>query len=149
MRAVTVQVPYGPLIVNGIKEYETRTRPTKHRGLILIHSGKSTKSLNWILSQIEWTEGQKRFDAMASVLADKLVYGAIIGYADLVECYPVEDLTNVLTERERLLGDFTPGRYAWQMKHARAFETPIPCKGQLGLWNVSAEIEDKIKAAVL
>lgn len=35
---------------------------------------------------------------------------------------------------ERSFGDYTPGRYAWLLSDVQALPTPIPVKGQLGLW---------------
>ena len=39
-----------------------------------------------------------------------------------------------LTPQERAFGDYTPGRYAWLLSDVQALPTPIPAKGQLGLW---------------
>lgn len=41
---------------------------------------------------------------------------------------------------ERALGDFTPGRYAWQLESPVAFPEPIPWRGKQGLWNMPDEM---------
>ena len=33
------------------------------------------------------------------------------------------------------LGDWTPGRYAWELRNIKLLPEPIPAKGQQGLWN--------------
>ena len=65
--------------------------------------------------------------------------GAIIGKARLVNCI---EITPGFSERMRRdfpteysFGDFTPGRYAWAMKDAEAFDEPIWLSGKQGLWN--------------
>ncbi len=42
MRAITIRQPWASLIAAGAKTIETRPRPTKHRGLVLIHAGAAT-----------------------------------------------------------------------------------------------------------
>jgi len=47
------------------------------------------------------------------------------------------------TEQERILGNWIPGNYAWQLKNVLQ-QKPIKCKGQLGLWNPSEEILNEV-----
>jgi hypothetical protein len=35
-------------------------------------------------------------------------------------------------------GDFTPGRYAWELDNVRLIDS-IPAKGQQGIWNWEGE----------
>ena len=39
-----------------------------------------------------------------------LHYGVVLGTVEIVDCVPVEALIGKLSERERVLGDYTPGR---------------------------------------
>ncbi len=41
----------------------------------------------------------------------------------------------VPTEQELALGDWTPGRYAWELANVKMLPQPIPIKGKQGLWN--------------
>lgn len=41
----------------------------------------------------------------------------------------------VPTEQEILFGDWTPGRYAWEIVNVKLLPEPIPARGQQGLWN--------------
>ncbi|MBK8211826.1 MAG: ASCH domain-containing protein [Rhodospirillales bacterium] len=41
---------------------------------------------------------------------------------------------------ERAFGDYTPGRHAWLLADARPLATPIPARGQLGLWRWRGEV---------
>ena len=64
----------------------------------------------------------------------KLHYGAVLGTVEIVDCVPVEDVVDGLTERERALGDYSPGRWAWVLKNPIMFDTPIPARGKQGWW---------------
>lgn len=41
----------------------------------------------------------------------------------------------VPTEKEMLFGDWTPGRYAWELTNVKLLPKPIRAKGAQGLWN--------------
>ena len=38
-------------------------------------------------------------------------------------------------KREMLFGDWTPGRYAWELANVRLLPKPIRAKGAQRLWN--------------
>jgi hypothetical protein len=46
-----------------------------------------------------------------------------------------------------LFGDFTAGRFAWKMSCVEMLKTPYPLRGQQGLWDLPAHIEDELLAA--
>ena len=43
------------------------------------------------------------------------------------------------TVTEMIFGDWTPGRYAWELSNIRLLQEPIPAKGAQGLWNWTGE----------
>lgn len=45
---------------------------------------------------------------------------------------------------ERVVHDWYVGRYGWLLDDARALPEPIPCKGQRGLWDVPAELIERL-----
>lgn len=80
--------------------------------------------------------------------------GCIIAVAELVECWKITDRyytvypkardarcieaggkTSKVEGEEILFGDWTPGRYAWELKNVQMLPEPIPAKGKQGLWN--------------
>ena len=61
--------------------------------------------------------------------------GAVIGTVEIVDCVPVEELVDSLDNWERLLGDYSPGRFAWVLQNPVMFKTPIPAHGKQGWWN--------------
>ncbi|MBR9800570.1 ASCH domain-containing protein [bacterium] len=128
MKALTVSQPWASLIVSGEKFVENRTRVTHYRGTILIHAGKGRQYLD--------REALKGYTT-----------GAIIGRADLIDCIRLTDLQQrprgerLLMDRDRpTVGEilnhrYTDGPVLWILANARKLATPIPCNGNLGLWN--------------
>lgn len=123
MKAFTVYQPYAYSIIAGLKRYETRPRRTNIRGRVAVHAAK----------------GNPKFVTLAVDMAlpetMKLYYGAVLGTVEIAGCVPVEDIMETLTERERLLGDYSPGRFAWILQNPIMFDQPIPARGHQGWWN--------------
>lgn len=94
--------------------------------------------------------------------ADELLpFGAIIGVANLVDCRPSEsftvgelDTTRLPTGEdiqayafsERMLGDFSPGRWGWILEDAVSLIDPIPVRGLQRIWNLSPELSARVDA---
>jgi hypothetical protein len=148
MKAITIWQPWASLIMMGAKQFETRSWETKHRGPLAIHAGASRHTVDLIYSHpIIRTHYQ------ANQMLDEriLPFSAVLGIALLVECFEVQpgvwgEMTrmktirnppkeNWLREDERHLGDFTPGRFAWELRVIEIFRSPIPARGSQGLWN--------------
>ena len=123
MRAFTVYQPYAYAIVAGMKRYETRPRRTNIRGRVAVHAGKRKIGLASMLA------------ALIPKAGKKLYYGAVLGTVEIAGCVPVEDVVDGLTEQEKALGDYSPGRWAWVLKNPVMFDTPVPACGQQGWWN--------------
>ncbi len=131
MRAFTVHQPYAYAIVAGLKGYETRPRRTNIRGRVAVHAGKASlnRATRGLSDRAFW-------ELLAAVEGkDEQPLGAVVGTVEIVDCVPVEDVVDGLTERERALGDYSPGRWAWVLKNPVMFDTPIPARGKQGWWN--------------
>ena len=110
-----------------------------YRGSLLIHAGLSQK---WLTTH-------------PSIPRDWIVFGAIVGIVDVVDCVPLtrfqdgSSLLNVehLPKYEWLRNDpHASGPYCIVLENSRRFKTPIPYKGKLGLFNVPDEL---VKDAVI
>lgn len=116
MKCLTVKQPYAWAIIAGHKRVENRSWSTSFRGRLLIHAGKSLDALTHQLPD-------------APPPADQLAFGAIIGYVDVVDCVPVEDVA----------GDpYAFGPWCFVLANPVAIE-PIPMAGKLGLFEVDLE----------
>ena len=142
MKAYTVYQPYAYATVAGIKHYETRPRRTSIRGRVAVHAAKKRCNKNGFPAKLigEIAYGkiiEAEYDRGFEVLkrATELAYGAVSGTVEIVDCVAVEEIMHTLTERERLLGDFSPGRFAWVLRNPVMLEKPIPARGQQGWWN--------------
>ena len=127
MKALSLTQPWAMLVVTGAKRFETRIWTTKYRGPLLIHAAKTYPVFAMQFAWAERAQGRIRH---------KLPLGAIIGRVVLKNICPTEDIAPYLTDLERLYGDYTSGRWAWELADAEIFETPIPYKGALGLFEV-------------
>lgn len=141
MKAITVWQPWATLLATGQKHNETRSWKTSYRGEILIHAAKTDHS--GILLHIPMEELKHFQDAG---VVNKLPTGTIIGKANLVDCFQIDEAYRKKLQRENpselAFGDYTIGRYAWVMADAILFNKPIPAKGKQGLWNWEGGIQD-------
>ena len=65
--------------------------------------------------------------------------GAIIATGELVDCIEITpSFAASLSQDERDLGHFAPGRYAWKLADVHLLPDPVPAKGKQGLWNWEA-----------
>ena len=142
MKAFTVYQPYAYAIVAGLKGYETRPKRTNIRGCVAVHAGKKWLNADGLFEllkreiaygQILETECDRGIERLKR--ATELVYGAVVGAVEIADCLPVEEVIPTLTERERALGDYSPGRWAWVLKNPVMFDMPIPARGKQGWWN--------------
>jgi hypothetical protein len=135
-KAITVCQPYAALIAAGEKRVENRTWPTRYRGPLLIHAGKSQA---WL----------KSFDGPVPML----VFGAIVAEADLVACFSVAAISRgkVPTRyRELASHAHTEGPYCWVLENVSPLAEPVPYRGQQGLFDVpEAVLTQRMKERTL
>lgn len=130
MKAYTVYQPYAYATVAGLKHYEIRTRPTRIRGRVAVHAGKQNfKQVTKGLSDYEFWKLMEAINGRTV-----LPLGAVVGTVEIVDCVPVEDIIPYWGKRERALGDFSPGRFAWVLQNPVMFHEPFPARGQQGWW---------------
>lgn len=133
LKAITIYQPWATLLALELKRYETRSWKTSYRGPIAIHAGR--KPFSQIQAPDPVAQELKRHFPWGM---DKLPLGFVIATAELVGCHLIDEaFLQTLTETERLLGDYTPGRYAWEFAGMKEIEH-IPARGYQGLWNWAA-----------
>lgn len=98
--------PYAWSIVNGVKDFEFRTRATKYRGFVLIHASTSKYSDELIVER--------------SIPQDQIARRAIIGAAELFNCVEAPE----------------DGGFYYELFNPIAFEQPIPASGQQSIFVV-------------
>ena len=160
MKALSLWQPWASAIAVKAKRIETRGWSTDYRGPLAIHAARTTTGLLNLafaptLSQTRaqridlWASvfGMPPHKSMIDVLQD-LPRGVIVATCSLVDVVPTAalvagiDLTRYTpfgAIRERELGDFAPGRYAWLLENIVALAEPVPCRGRQGLFDVELE----------
>ncbi len=139
MKALSLHQPWASLIVLGVKRLETRAWQTEHTGHLLIHASRTFPP-----------EGRRlcRQAPIRSLLAEAgfidecdLPRGALLGAVQLRRCQRTEEIDlDALSDLDRVLGNFAPGRWVWYLEQPERFARPIPCRGKLGLFPVPEEL---------
>ena len=142
MQALTIHEPWATLLVKGKKQFETREWYRNYRGLLAIHSGKQSVSVEDYSPELE--ELLDDLDITQNDLNNNK--GKIIAIATLKEIHLMsKEFIKAQSELERLTGFWQPGRYAWELIDIKPLPEPIPARGMPGLWGVSDEIYAEIQ----
>lgn len=146
MKALSLIQPWATLIAVGAKAIETRSWPTEYRGPIAIHASK------WLGADGRIVNPDVRdcleycyLEPFCSVLTRAgigrvrdLPSGAVVATARLVDVVRTDGLDVDPLERE--FGNFAPGRWAWRLDGVCRLATPIPYRGNRGLWDLPDEV---------
>ena len=122
MEALSIRQPWAWLIVNGYKDIENRSRRTHFRGRIYVHTGKNIASLDDFPEQWEYIRQS------GIVIPPNLPTGAIVGEVTIADCV------------EFSKSPWFSGRYGYTLEAPAAYETPVPCRGQLGFFAVDENL---------
>jgi len=143
MKALSLKQPWASLLVQGIKTWETRSwRPSEDRLRILQEDGLL---IHASLSQSDaWRMGTSPFAEFLWILG-RMPYGAIIGRCRVGRVIRTEEWLDEFkpdgSKRSAAslnfqFGDYKPGRWAWECLDIKKFPMPVPCKGNLTLFEV-------------
>lgn len=149
IETITIWQPWASLCVAGIKPFETRSWATNYRGRIAIHAAAKPmdETMRFLPSELIskiyaafWKKG------IMPEQVDNLPTGAVVGTVEIARCLRVEQQTEKLailvgensivsvSGLELQLGDFSVGRYAWELLNPVMFDKPIKAVGHLGIW---------------
>jgi len=132
MKAISVKQPWASLIVEGIKDVENRTWPTKFRGRVLVHAGATLVKFNALVDILTYPQ----FDILKGNVSPFIgnYLGAIIGSVEIVDCvinHP--SIWADKTDLETVVWSSKP-IYNWILANPIKFDKPIPAKGKLSFW---------------
>ncbi len=135
VKVLSVRQPWAWLIVNGHKDIENRTWPTRYRGLILIHASKGMTRQEYE-DTADFVCGVNRENLMAGngrpaiVLPAPglLLRGGIVGVATLTDCLRTSDSPWHM-----------PGCWGFRLTGARPLPF-MPMMGRLGIFDIPGEI---------
>lgn len=144
MKALTLTQPWATLVAIDAKRFETRSWFTSYRGEIAIHAAKGfPRQCQLLVDQEPFADAlgdRRRHLPIGKIVAIAQLKACIlISNADLRQCGFVDLYGKV--RKELPFGDFSVGRYAWELADVEELAVPIDCKGALGLWDVPAAVE--------
>lgn len=116
--ALSVCQPWAWALIHGPKRIENRNWRVRYRGPLLIHAPQTTTWLG--------TEGDSLPECPPR---GSLVFGALIGLLDLIDCKPYAEVADQ---------PFTFGPECWVTDNPRQFE-PVPWPGKTRLFPVPLE----------
>lgn len=150
MKALTLSQPWASAIARGHKRVETRGwHPADNPGVLAIASGNK----NMTASQREIAEGF--FGDIAFPRRSILAVAQVTGFQR------TEEVVDSLSDQERDLGDYAPGRWAWQLGEIVTLTRPIEMypvelkpgakkrlPGTLNLWDLPPVFERMVMTAI-
>lgn len=138
IRGLTLTQPWATLVAIGAKKYETRSWTNPYRGLIAIHAAKGfPRFARQCVDSSEFREALGEWG-----VTRPLPRGGIVAVARLVDIHSTNDVE--VSDQERMFGDFSPSRYAWELEDVIRLDEPIPCRGSLSLWHVEYDLRRKL-----
>lgn len=148
MKALSLWQPWALMFSLGIKKNETRSWSTDYRGPLAIASTKNTPR-DEFMKALE-IPAVKRVLCSAKLGPIETIAwiakpqgGLVVATTELVDVVPVADFLarGDLSEEERSLGDYSPGRFAWLCRNTVRLNPGFSCKGRQGLWEFPWPIE--------
>ncbi len=132
MKCLSVSQPFADLIISGKKTVELRSWSTDFRGDFLIHAPLKIRG----------------DDAKRLKMQKKFVTGAVVGKAQLYGVKKYDSLKEIRSDKKChfSIKRFQNKTFGFLLKNAKPFRIPIPCKGQLGLFDMEipkAKIKNK------
>jgi activating signal cointegrator 1 len=129
--AITIHQPWATLLARGLKVHETRSwyPPAWLVGKRLaIHAGAHYTMAHEVSDALSDILDREHLNSMPMAL------GAVVGTARLVAVHRTDDRLSLVSADDDAAGDWSPGRYAWEMEDSVEFAEPIPCRGAQKVW---------------
>ena len=137
MKAISLWQPWASLWVCGRKKFETRSWSTNYGGRLLVHAAKR------VVSDIPDELYAICEEEFGLLWEGTLPTGALIGVCDRVVCITTEAVLETsqfrqssVDDEEAAMGNFAPGRFAWDPFNMRELDKLVPFRGMQGLFTV-------------
>lgn len=130
-KALSFKQPFAWLIANGYLLVDDRTWATDYRGPILIHASKGLyeEYYDYLVDHTDLPLPPK----------DKLQFGGVVGFANLVGCYQSSRLPTGLNQEQRASFDaLPPNLYGFLFDQAQPMPL-LPCRGKLKIFEIDVD----------
>jgi hypothetical protein len=142
MKALSVDPLLAWAIAVGYKPIENRSWTTEYRGYVYIHATAAKTVAGDLFEELGIDEEYHAYcEAVEASGHPDLPWGGIVGAARLWKIVPAESVR--LTKSQKVWA--MPKGYWWFFKEPVLFPRFIPCKGQLGLW----QLDERLKRLVM
>jgi len=114
---------------------------THHRGTLLIHAGKTKPHSSWMKDSSPRQDGSGYL-----VRCEKLrkSVGVILGTVELVDILTEKEALKKFPAQEMYMEQvIIEGPYCWIFESPKLFKEPIPCAGQLMLWDFDIQAHER------
>jgi len=130
LKCLSISQPFADLVIFGKKSIELRNWNTNFRGDFLIHAPLKIRV----------------GDSKRLKIGKKFVTGAIIGKAQLYDVKKYKSTKEIKSDQKFHFSTkkFQNKTFGFLLKNAKPLRIPIPCKGQLGFFDVNIP-KNKIK----
>lgn len=149
MKALSLWQPWASLWERGFKIHETRHWFLSHRGVLAVHAARKKPSSLGL--DPAFTRQVRRQLGVGAL--DSLPLGGIVGVVEVTGCYRTEDQELTATPMDKLLGDWSPGRFCIRAEKPCPLPTMVPLRGMQGLWeldpSIALEIARQLAASVV
>lgn len=164
IKALTLTQPYATLVALGVKQFETRSWATSYRGPLALHAAAGLGPVGGKRGLMALVREPPFLQALQPLVPDAACYDSdtlaehlplylplrsMVAICQLTACYPTcgngyaiptgQPLTPIeqraVSLQERAFGDFSFGRFAWQLDAVQPLAWTAPVNGQLGLWD--------------
>lgn len=132
MKALTIWQPWASLIISGHKRVENRRWLTHYRGPLAIHAARQVDP-----------EADDILSAAGVTPPADAPRGVILGVVDVVDVVRFGSRLPGFDEYNLGPDLFAWGPYCWILRNPRPLATPIPARGQPGLWDFRETMKDE------
>lgn len=154
MKAISLWQPWASLMEAGAKQIETRSRLTHWRGDIAICAARYWGSEGHEMLRTDAAQHALRSrysGGQLHVNKWNLPYGKVIAVVEIFDCIKSDDANanwnlcnGLMTEPERLFGNYEPGRYLWLTRHRRKLARPVLVIGRQFIFDLPSAIEAQV-----
>lgn len=150
MKAISLWQPYASFMADYLKWNETRSRLTHFRGELAICSAKRNwtpgefgEDVEWLANRMGdlWLEDNKlKRPEDRPLLFPK---GYVLCVVTVHDCKPTDGLK--VSPLEKILGDYSSGRFAWLTRNCRPLKKPVLVRGRQGFFNLPPAVESEVR----
>ena len=159
LKCLTVKQPWAHMIAHCGKTVENRSRPTGHRGLLAIHAGAFSGWDRHAESSPVLQDAWQRWAVIPDICEPGplsrvnapifLAFGAVVAVTEVTGCHFGPDFGGTCGATRPMCSPWAVRDFwHWELSNVRSLPEPVPCKGALGLWRLTEDIEQAVRSQI-